>query len=614
MAASLRHRGPDGQGFWSDPEAGIGLAHCRLSVIDLTPNGAQPMSSASGRHVICFNGEIYNHKSLRQQIEACREVAWRGTSDTEVLLEAIDIWGIEEALVRSNGMFALAVWDRTRRVLTLARDRMGEKPLYVGRVGGNIVFASELKALRCAPGWKGTIDTAALAELVRFGYIPAPLSIHEQVYKLPAGNLVRFSAEEAPASLSREDFSARLHPYWSLERAVGTALDAPFKGGMEAALECLQPLLMDSVKLRMEADVPVGALLSGGIDSSLIVALMQECSTRAVRTFTVGFSDKAHDESARARGVAEYLGTEHTELTVSPDTALALVPRLPVIYDEPFADPSQIPTALICALTRQSVTVALSGDGGDELFMGYKRYDDALHAWNVFSCLPGWARKSAAHGLQSVGRLVGGLTGFRLARYGQRVCAQDFDQCYANFASLSLPRTIKTSWSLRHPGGPSLPGWLTEPGQRMRFMDQRAYLPDGILTKTDRASMASALELRVPLLDHRIVEFAWSLPGPMLAGAGESKRLLRQALYRKIPRALVDRPKQGFDVPVDDWLRGPLRVWAQELLYARELRSLDLFDFSVIDRLWSEQIRGRARNGYALWPILMFSSWNLLSH
>ncbi|WP_417067889.1 asparagine synthase (glutamine-hydrolyzing) [Niveibacterium terrae] len=614
MAASLRHRGPDGEGVWSDPEAGIGLAHCRLAVVDLSPNGAQPMLSASGHHVICFNGEIYNHKSLRLQIEACQEVAWRGTSDTEVLLEAIDLWGVEEALDRSNGMFALAVWDRARRVLTLARDRMGEKPLYVGRVGGNIVFASELKALCCAPGWKGLLDAAALAELMRFGYIRAPLSIYEQIYKLPAGNLVRFSADEALASLRLEDFVARLHPYWSLERAVDAALDAPFKGGIEDALECLQPLLIDSVKQRMEADVPVGALLSGGVDSSLVVALMQECSTKPVRTFTVGFSDKAYDESARARRVAEYLETEHTELTVSPDEALALIPRLPVIYDEPFADPSQIPTALICALTRQSVTVALSGDGGDELFMGYRRYADAHNAWKVFGCLPGWARASAAHGLQSVGRLVGGLTGFRLARYGRRVRARDFDQCYANFASLSLVQTTRNLWPLRHPGGASLPDWLSESGQRMRFMDQLAYLPDDILTKTDRASMASALELRVPLLDHRIVEFAWSLPSSMLAGGGVGKRLLRQALYRKIPRVLVDRPKQGFDVPIDDWLRGPLRVWAQELLYARELRSLDLFDFAVVDRLWSEQIQGTARNAYALWPILMFASWNLLSH
>jgi asparagine synthase (glutamine-hydrolysing) len=609
MADTLRHRGPDAGGIWADPAAGIGLAHRRLSIIDLSPQGAQPMASASGRFVLCYNGEIYNHSDLRRELETVRTIDWRGHSDTEVLVEAIAEWGVDAALARSNGMFAFAVWDRELRRLTLARDRLGEKPLYVGRVGKLIAFASEIKALRILPGWQQTVDADALAELLRFGYVPAPRSIHPGIFKLPAGATVSFGPEEVASPLGLDDFVARIRPYWDLA-AVATAGTAdPFPSDVDTAVAALEPLLADAVARRMVADVPVGALLSGGIDSSLVAALMQRASARPVRTFTIGFDETRFDEARHARRVAAYLGTDHTELHLTADRALDVIPRLPEIYDEPFADPSQIPTFLVSAIAREHVTVALSGDGGDELFFGYGRYADALAIWGRIGDWPVRLRKDMAAGLRGVGRLMGGSLGFRLRRLGRRIDAADFDAYYANLVSLTLVPTAARGWPRSLPGDPAIPEALTDPARRMMFADQRAYLSDDILVKTDRASMAASLELRVPLLDHRVVEFAWRLPDACRRDGRTGKAMLRRLLYRYVPQEIVDRPKQGFEIPVDDWLRGPLREWMLEFLDPAVLRREGLIDAGAVSELVADHLARCGRNGYALWPVLMFEAW-----
>ena len=608
MADALRHRGPDADGIWSDGEAGIGFAHRRLSILDLSPHGAQPMVSASGRFVLCYNGEIYNHAALRRDLEAGGTIAWRGHSDTEVLLEAIERWGVRATLEQCNGMFAFAAWDRRQRTLTLARDRLGEKPLYIGRVGGVLAFASELKALRRLPGWQETVDRQALAELLRFGFIPAPRSIQAGVFKLPAASLITFGAEDAASPLALGDFAARAEKYWDLPTIAAAGAADPFAGDEAEAATQLEALLGDAVRLRMEADVPIGAMLSGGIDSSLVAALMQKASPRPVRTFTIGFGDSRFDEARHARRVAAHLGTEHTELHLTPDRALEAIPRLPEVYDEPFADPSQLPTLLVCEMARRHVTVALSGDGGDELFFGYARYADALHTWRRIGGWPAGARRAAAGGLRALGGAVGDGLGFRLRRFGQRIDAADFDAYYANLLSLSLTPTA-AEWPVGLPVLPSIPPGLADPAQRMMLADQLAYLPEDILTKTDRASMAASLELRVPLLDPRVVEFAWRLPAAQRWDGRRGKRLLRQLLYRLVPRDIVDRPKQGFEIPVDDWLRGPLRAWMQDLLDPSALRGAGLLDAGAVSGLVGEHLSGRGNNGYALWPVLVFEAW-----
>lgn len=609
MADSLRHRGPDAGGVWCDAEAGIGLAHRRLSILDLSPQGAQPMISASGRFVLCYNGEIYNYAALRREIESCRIVAWRGHSDTEVLVEAIEQWGVAGALARSNGMFAFAVWDRAQQTLTLARDRMGEKPLYIGRVGGVLAFASELKALRRLPNWQQTVDRQALALLLRFGYVPAPLSIHQGIFKLPAATFITFTPEAAAGTLDLSRFIARCERYWDLAEIAAAGMADPFPGDDDAAVAALDTLLGDAVGLRMEADVPVGALLSGGIDSSLVAALMQRAVSRPVRTFTIGFREDRFDEARHARLVAAHLGTDHTELHLTPDRALDVIPRLPQVYDEPFADASQIPTILVSAIAREHVTVALSGDGGDELFFGYARYADALRIWRCIGGWPAGVRHTMATGLGSAGRAVGGHLGFRLRRLGRRIDAANFDVFYANLLSLTLTPTAASGWPAELPGDPAIPTRLANLGQRMMFADQWTYLPEDILAKTDRASMAASLELRVPLIDHRVVEFAWRLPERYRWDRQDGKLLLRRLLYRLIPRELVDRPKQGFEIPLDDWLRGPLRKWMLDLLDPATLRNEGYLDASVLSALVAEHLSGRGNHGYALWPALMFEAW-----
>lgn len=446
MADTLRHRGPDAGGIWSDPAAGIRFAHRRLSILDLSPQGAQPMPSASGRFVLCYNGEIYNHGALRRELEASRPIAWHGHSDTEVLVEAIAEWGVAGTLARSNGMFAFAVWDRERRTLTLARDRMGEKPLYVGRVGDCLAFASELKALRRLPGWRQTVENQALALLLRFGYVPAPWSIHEGIFKLPAATAITFTTADASAPLGLDAFLSRARPYWDLGAVAENGAAEPFSGDDEGAITALEALLVDAVSIRMEADVPIGTLLSGGVDSSLVTALMQRASSRPVRTFTIGFHEDRFDEARHARQVAAHLGTDHTELHLTPDRALDVIPRLPEVYDEPFADASQIPTILVSAIARQHVTVALSGDGGDELFFGYGRYRDALRIWRRIGGWPAGVRQWLASGLGGAGRVVSGNLGGRLRRLGGRIDAADFDAYYANLLSLALTPTAAHGW------------------------------------------------------------------------------------------------------------------------------------------------------------------------
>lgn len=611
MAHSLRHRGPDGSGLWSDPAAGVGFAHRRLSVLDLSAQGAQPMVSASGRFVISYNGEIYNHAELRGELDEHRRSPWRGHSDTEVLLEAIDQWGVRRALERCNGMFAFAIWDRRDRRLTLARDRLGEKPVYIGWVGGSLAFASELKALRCLPGWRHEVDRDSLGYLLRFGYVPAPFSIYPRVFKLPAASCVTFSVDDASTPMPLSEFVARTHRYWDLSRVAEVGLAEPFTGNEQEAVNVLDRLLGDSVRMRMEADVPVGAMLSGGIDSSLVTALMQRQSSRPVRTFTVGFRERRFDESPHADQIAKHLGTDHTVFHVAPGHALGVIPRLSEIYDEPFADPSQIPTVLISEVARRTVTVALSGDGGDELHFGYGRYMNAMRIWRRIGGWRARARVGLAEALRRAGRL-GGRHGFRLRRLGGRMAAATFDDLYANLLSLGLTQTTVGNWPDGLPFGclsSAIPVNVDDPARRMMLIDQCSYLPEDILTKVDRASMSASLEMRVPLLDHRAVEFAWRLPSNLLCQGGAGKHLLRKLLYRYVPRDLVDRPKHGFEIPVDDWLRGELRDWVQDLLQPDRVKDEGYLDADAITALVTEHMDGRADNGYALWPVLMFQAW-----
>lgn len=617
MVGTLVHRGPDASGTWADPAAGIGMAHRRLAILDLSPQGAQPMVSENGRHVICYNGEIYNHLEVRRSLEATGTVAWRGHSDTEVLLEAIARWGVRSAIERSNGMFAFAVWDREERRLTLARDRLGEKPLYVGRVGSNLVFASELKALRTLPGWRHSVDRRALGFLLRFGYIPAPLSIHPHIFKLPPATLVQFASRTAIASLDLQQFMTCCERYWKLAEVATSGIAQAFPDEGSEAADALDTLLTRVVAARMEADVPVGALLSGGIDSSLVTALMQKVAPRPVRTFTIGFREGRFDEAPYARRIAAHLGTDHTELQLTPDDALALVPRLPTIYDEPFADPSQLPTVLVSQIARRQVTVALSGDGGDELFCGYARYTDALRVWRWIGDWSPGSRSRLAMIFEYCGRMTASRgdalrLGSRLRRFGHRIAAADFDCYYANLLSLAPTATSVGGWSAGLLGAPVLAGIpvpLTDPTARMMFIDQFLYLPENILTKVDRASMSASLELRVPLLDPDILSFSWRLPRGLRHNGRVGKVLLRRILYRYVSAELLERPKQGFEIPLDAWLRGPLREWMVDLLDPVRLRGDGYLDAAVVTRHASEHLAGRADHGYLLWPALIFAAW-----
>ena len=618
MADALVHRGPDDQGVWVDAAERIGLGHRRLAVVDLTAAGRQPMTSASGRWVLVYNGEIYNHLAVRAELAASGLApAWRGHSDTETLLAAIEAWGVDQALRRCTGMFALALWDRQGKALWLARDRVGEKPLYYGWQGDTFLFGSELKALRAHPAFNAAVDRGALALLIRHNYVPGPYSMYQGIRKLVPGTYLR---------MGEGDRDVEPTPYWSLAETAERGTRLPFEGSDEAALIALDHHLGSAVRGQMVADVPLGALLSGGIDSTAITALMQANSERPIRTFTIGFEEKRYDEATHARAVSKHLGTEHTEVRLSGADALDLVPRLPSMYDEAFADSSQLPTHLVMALARKHVTVALSGDGGDEFFGGYNRYAHGPRTWNRIRWLPHVFRRVLGAGLTAIpadtlNGLFGGLAGLAgIALPGDK--AHKLGSRLRDVRSADdLNVSLVSEWSA-HPGmvlGAEVPPTLLDdrsrwprlpgPVERMMALDALTYLPDDIMVKVDRAAMAVSLETRAPFLDHGLIEFAWSLPMHMKIRNGEGKWLLRRLVDRHVPPALMNRPKMGFGIPLDQWLRGPLRAWAEELLDEGRLAREGYLDPRPIRAAWQRHLSGQGSYGYRLWSVLMFQAW-----
>jgi len=618
MADAVRHRGPDDNGIWVDPASGIALGHRRLSVLDPSAAGHQPMISAGGRYVIAFNGEVYNHLELRQMLTASvGGLRWRGHSDTETLLCAFEHWGLQKTLCRLVGMYAIALWDRQSNVLTLARDRMGEKPLYYGWQRDTFLFGSELKAIKAHPAFSATVDRGSLALLLRHNYIPAPYSVYEGISKLPPGTFLQMS-------LDRRD--AEPVSYWSLAEVAESGLANPFEGSDSEALDALEMHLGAAVRGQMVADVPLGALLSGGIDSTAIAALMQANSQRPVRTFTIGFDEREYDEASHARAVAAHLGTDHTELRIDGSDALSLVPQMPKMYDEPFADSSQLPTHLVMKLARQHVTVALSGDAGDEIFAGYNRYIHAPRVWQRTGWMPRFVRSSLGVGLNAVP--IGTINRFAgsLARRAGIVQAGDkahkLGRRLGQIRSLNdLYVSLVSEWpqpEVMVMGGHMPPNLLDErerwprladPVARMMALDGLTYLPDDILVKVDRAAMAASLETRAPFLDRGVIEFAWTLPMHMKIRDGQGKWLLRRMLDRHVPRALIERPKMGFSIPLDDWLRGPLRDWAESLLTEDRLQREGFLDPAPVRKAWRAHLAGQASYGHRLWSVLMFQAW-----
>jgi asparagine synthase (glutamine-hydrolysing) len=622
MISVLAHRGPDHGAIWLDQNAAVALGHRRLAILDLSPEGEQPMHSADGRYVLVFNGEIYNFAELRKELEE-RGHSFRGHSDTEIMLAAFLEWGIESAIRRFVGMFAFALWDKVEGTLVLARDRMGEKPLYYGIIGDQLVFASELKGFRALRNWAPEVDLDALNLFFYGGYVPGPYCIYKGVRKLLPGSYVRLSRShirelELPAPTR----------YWSLESAAKDGFASQFSGTETEATEQLDTLLRASVRSQMVADVPVGAFLSGGIDSSVIVALMQALSSRPVRTFTIGFNEQEYNEARHAAAVAAHLNTDHTELYVTPEEAMAVIPRLPEIYDEPFSDSSQIPTFLVSRLARSRVTVSLSGDAGDELFGGYPRYSLAMRLWSGIRLLPSPLRRGLTSCLNALPTHArdGGVSFFpRGAPTGRSALVADRLLKAAELLPVRTPDELY--WRLNShwdhadalvPGSSrgvvdaayrnnqiTLSGFL----ERMCYADSVSYLPDDILVKVDRATMAVSLEARVPLLDYRVVEFAWRLPTTMKMRDGQTKWLLRQVLYKYVPRQIIERPKMGFGVPIEHWLRGPLRDWAEELLSPVRLKREGFLNPKLVRDRWEQHLSGKRRWHYSLWDVLMFQAW-----
>jgi len=625
MTSALAHRGPDASAVWTDESARVSFGQRRLAIQDLSEAGAQPMHSDCGRFSVTYNGELYNHPTIRAELEAAGAAPnWRGHSDTETMLYAIRYWGIKEALQRLNGMFAFALWDARDRSLTLCRDRFGEKPLFYAWIGGDFVFASELKAFAAHPNWKASIDRRALTAFMRYSYVPAPWTIWQGVRKLVAGSVLSISESVAPGELPLPQ------AYWSMREQV-IAGQHDRLADPAAAIDELERLLVQAVVRQSISDVPLGAFLSGGIDSTTIVALMQKHSSQPVKTFSIGFAEADFNEAVHARGVARHLGTDHTELTVAPSDARDVIPKLAQIYDEPFGDSSQIPTRLVAALARRSVTVALSGDAGDELFGGYNR-----HVWGArlqarFGRLPAPAKTMLAAAIRlmapepanTIGRLAGRVlpqryrllrAGDQMAKIGRIVDARSFDDMYRLLSSIDdePSRTVI--------GGSEPGSWFTEqivdldpgldPLDRMTLSDALSYLTDDILQKVDRAAMSVSLETRVPFLDRDVAEFSCRVPPDMKVRNGEGKWLVRQVLGRHVPGHLVDRPKTGFGIPLDDWLRGPLKPWASDLLASDRLDRQGWFNKERVGRIWAEHLGGRRNHGSWLWNVLTVQAWS----
>ncbi len=609
MTKAIAARGPDGEGHWTDAAAGITLGHRRLAIIDLSPTGFQPMTSADGRIVITYNGELYNRAEMAAELDR----PWRGTSDTEVLVEAIARYGIDGALARANGLFAFAAFDRTTRTLHLARDRLGIKPLYWTRQNGVFAFASELKALRAAGGLALTLDPGAVASYLRYLCVPAPRTIFREVEKLAPGH--RLEVNAANVAVRR---------YWDVADVAWRGQQACDRRAEPDIVEELHALLADAVKRQMVSDVPLGAFLSGGIDSSAVVALMQRAASRPVKTFSIGFREQAFNEADHAKAVARHLGTDHTELVLSAADAQAIIPQLPAIYDEPFADSSQLPTYLVSRLARSQVTVALSGDGGDEVFGGYVRYQGIARLAGAARCLPRPLRRLAARSIELISADAWDMLARPLPqRFKPRHAGDKIRKGAALLGEDDALDMYRRVVSHTPRPGCFLPG-VSEPADvierlrgetagldtvsQLRLLDMMTYLPDDVLTKVDRASMAVGLEARVPLLDHRVVEFAWRLPSERLIANGQGKRPLRAVLARYVPDALVNRPKMGFSIPVGEWLRGPLRPWAEDLLSPRALAD-GVLDAVAVRRWFDEFLSGRRDSQHSLWAVLQFQAW-----
>lgn len=626
MCEKINARGPDSAGVWSEDDQPVILGHVRLSILELSEAGNQPMISECGRYVLVLNGEIYNHQSLRKKLaESGLVINWRGQSDTETLLACFVAWGIEKTLQATIGMFAIAVWDKQAQVLTLARDRMGEKPLYWGWSNDLLIFASELKAIKAHPEFEAVIDRDALTLLLRHCYIPAPYSIYKDIQKLMPGNILQIPLQ---GDLSQSKAAAS-KPYWSLNKVVEQGLANPFIGGPEAAVDALEEQLKKSVADQMLADVPLGAFLSGGVDSSTIVALMQAQSDMPVRTFTLGFNEPGYNEAEHAKAVAKHLGTAHTELYVQPDDALSVIPNLANMYCEPFADSSQIPTFLVSQLAKQHVSVALSGDAGDELFGGYNRYMAAQKVWGPVQKMPSFVRRLAAGGLRSLSpNSWDKLFEFakpilpkklQLSIPGEK--ARKLSEVLTLSSGEAFYRQLTSHWT--DPASVVINGQepitlLTDPSawpktdcleHAMMAMDAQTYMSDDILVKVDRAAMASSLETRTPMLDHRVVELAWKMPLEYKIRNGQGKWVLRQVLYKYVPKDLIERPKAGFGIPLASWLRGPLREWAEALLDEKRLRQEGYFHPAPIRTMWLEHLSGKKNWQYHLWNILMFQAW-----
>lgn len=622
MGAAIRHRGPDSTGTWADPSSGYAVTHQRLSIVDVSADGAQPMASHDGRWILAYNGEAYNFSEIRAELDRAESIAWRGHSDTEVLLEAIAAWGLQQTLNKIVGMFAFALWDTSQRELTLVRDRFGQKPLYICWLeGGGIAFGSEIKALRQHPRFPHEIDRKALGEFIRCKCIPGAMSIYQRVHKLPPGCSIRLDGNDTCAAPDRDMFRKLLQPYWSIDDVYHQALSEPFLGSIDEADKHLEELLNQAVACRMVADVPLGAFLSGGIDSSLVVALMQANSGNPVKTYSIGYHDKRFNEAGHAKQIAQYLGTDHTEWILSPRDSLEAIPLMPVLFDEPFAAVSQVPTYLVAKLARKDVTVTLSGDGGDEMFGGYHRH---LWAPKLAAMLrfPRPIRRAAGAALQAASPCTwsGVLpTPIGATRFGEKMCklaglmpARDFGEVHDRLSSFWPDGGLPVVGAGERPNQFPPP----HPSQRRAGLsraimayDAQTFLPDSVLVKVDRTSMAVSLEARAPLLDHRLAEFSFRLPMNWMIKDGVGKLMLRRILYKHVPQALIERPKMGFGMPVADWLRKDLRAWADSLLDTTRIKQDGFFDPKPIERLWRDHQRGTRNAHDQIWPILMFQAW-----